>query len=99
MVLASIGLAAITAEKVEKVLDELVKQGKISTEEARKVASKIVEEGRKDFEEAKDDLSARYQEALKKASLVTREQFNELESRVSALEEKILASEAETDSD
>ena len=91
--MAGIGAAAITAEKVEEILDELVKQGKITTDEAKKTAEKIIKEGRKDFEEVKDDLNSGYEDTLKKLHLVTQEQFSKLEARVKSLEEKFKSSE------
>lgn len=95
--MAGIGAAALTAEKVEEILEELVKQGKITAEEAKKLAEKIMSEGRKDFKDVKDDFNSGYEETLKKLHLVTREQFAKLEARVIALEAKMNASEQASD--
>ena len=47
-VLAGIGAAAVTTEKAEKALNELVEKGKLSANDAKEAAKKIADEGKGD---------------------------------------------------
>ncbi|MEM9026323.1 MAG: hypothetical protein AAGB06_05255, partial [Verrucomicrobiota bacterium] len=54
--MAGVGLAVVTKDKVEESLEELVARGKISQEEASNLSSKIVEDGKAQAEKAKTEL-------------------------------------------
>lgn len=84
--LAGIGAAVVSKEAAEKTLEEWVAKGKISTQEARDMAGKIVDQGRSEFEKTRGELSTLFDEALTKAHVVTRKDFETLEARVAALE-------------
>lgn len=93
ILLTGIGATALTAEKVESALKDLVEKGKLSAEEAKETADRITAEMRRDFQDAKGDLQQSYAEVLKKANLVTREDWNTLEKRVQELEARLAARE------
>ena len=57
--LAGVGAAVVSKEKVEAVLGDLVRQGKVTSAEAREVAEKLVAEGRREAETLTRDLSDR----------------------------------------
>ncbi len=86
--LAGVGAAVVTKEKVEGALHEYVEKGKLSTQDAKNLAERIVADGRHEYEQAKTELSKRVQEILKKSNLVTREELAALEKRLAALESK-----------
>jgi len=90
-VLAGIGATVITKEKIEAVMQDLVKQGKVSTEEAKNLASKIADEGRKEWESSSKDLAERIRELLAKADFAHKADVAQLERRVQLLEEKVEA--------
>ena len=54
--LAGVGLAVVTKDKVLESLDELVEKGKLTREEAAAMSEKIVEEGKVETEKAKTCL-------------------------------------------
>lgn len=87
--LAGLGATVTTKEKLDSVLDDLVKRGKISREEAEQTAGKIVDESRKEYGELKTEMQSRINEMFQKNNLVTRDQLEALEARVSALEEAL----------
>lgn len=82
--LAGVGAVVITKDKVESVLDELVKQGKISSAEARQAAEKIASEGRREFETLSHELSEKIAERV--VDRKAQERLDALEARVAALE-------------
>ena len=87
--LAGIGATVVTKDAIEKQLQELVDKGKISTDEARKTADKITEEGREEFNKIKVEAEHFVEDLLQRGTLVTRSQWEELNERIAALEEKL----------
>jgi len=84
--LAGIGLAVVTREKVADSLNELVKKGKLTKEEAEEMSDKIVQEGEEYTDKARTEAGKLFTEMLQKASLVTRDQYEALVARVTELE-------------
>ena len=86
--LAGVGAAVITKEKLEASLGDLIKQGKITAEEAKELAEKISRDGRAEFETMSRQLGDRVGELLSRDAEQTKAQLAALEARVRALEEK-----------
>jgi len=86
--LAGVGAAVITKEKVEDSLGDYVRQGKVKAEDAKIIAAKIAEQGRKEFEEVSQSLAAKIQDIASRGS------SEKTDPRVAALEERIRALEA-----
>jgi polyhydroxyalkanoate synthesis regulator phasin len=84
--LAGVGAAVITREKVETALGDLVKQGKINSAEARAMAEKIAADGRKEFEALSGELSGKIKEVYDGFHHQTQARLDALEARVAALE-------------
>ncbi len=87
--LASVGLAVVTKDKVLESLDELVQKGKLTKEEAAAVSDKIVEEGKTETEKAKVEASKLFIDMLNRANVVTKDQYDALAARVTDLEGKL----------
>lgn len=87
--LAGVGLAVVTKDKVLESLDELVEKGKLTKEEAAEMSDKIVDEGRTETEKAKVEASKLFNEMLHRANVVTKDQYEALEARVTALEGRL----------
>ena len=89
--LAGVGAAMITKDKVESALGDFVKQGKVTSAEARAMAEKIAEDGRREFENLSHELSEKF------ASIVpqTQQRLDALEARVAALERAAAAAASE----
>ena len=84
--LAGVGAAVITKEKVESALGEFVQQGKVSATEARQMAEKIAEQGRREFDSLSHELSEKLREKLAAADGTMQTRISALEARVAALE-------------
>ena len=87
--LAGVGVALVTKEKVEEALGELVRDGKLSTTDARVMAEKIAEQGRREFDELLAGLGAKVKEATARTDAATSARIAALEVRVRVLEEKL----------
>ena len=48
-ILAGVGAAALTKEKTEEALSDLVEKGKLSANDAKEAAKKIADDGKHEF--------------------------------------------------
>lgn len=89
IILAGIGSAAYTYDKAAKVIEELVKKGKLTIDEGKELS----EELKKNFSEkaqgikplTKDDMSS----LLKEMNFATKDDLENIKARLAVLEEKI----------
>ncbi len=93
-ILAGVGAAAISAEKAEKVLSELVEKGKLSADEARDAARKLADDGKREFEDASKNLESRLDAMLKKLGRGHEARIEALETKVATLEDRLAQLEA-----
>ena len=87
--LAGLGAAVVTREKVQEGLQEFVKQGKISAADARAMAEKVAAEGRREFEDVSAKLGERAREFMAGFDSKYLTRIELLEARVDALERKL----------
>lgn len=88
MTLAGAGLAVLTTEKIQEIVDELVKKGEISEKEAKETFKEI---GKKS-KQAKKDLEDRIEDMvgslLNSMNIPTRKEIEEIKKRLSRIEKK-----------
>jgi polyhydroxyalkanoate synthesis regulator phasin len=87
-ILAGVGAAVVTKEKVQAGLEDFVKQGKLSAADAQAMAEKIAQEGRREFENASAKLGDTIRELLASSGDKYLARIEALEARVSKLEGK-----------
>lgn len=87
--LAGVGLAVVTKDRVLESMDELVEKGKLTQEEAAAMSDKIVAEGRQETEKAKVEASKLFNDMLHRANVVTQDQYQALADRVTELEGRL----------
>ena len=88
-ILAGVGLAVLTKEKVLDSLNDLVEAGRLSRADAVAAADKIVDEASQTSQGAKQEASHFLNDLFKRANLVTRDQYDALERRVIELEGRL----------
>ena len=93
--LAGLGAAVITKEKIEKVTRKLVDEGKLTTEEAESLSKDLIESGARQWEDIQDRVSSTVKKALEGLDMCTKQDFTDLMDRVDALEKRIAALEEE----
>ena len=86
--LAGLGAAVVTREKIQEGLEDFVKQGKITAAEARDMGEKIAENGRREFDLASAKLGEKARDMMASFDGKCLARIEELEVRVAALEGK-----------
>lgn len=79
---SGVGLAAHTAEVVQKSVNELVKKGKVSEADGRKLVSEAI----KKAEAQRPQIEAKYNEAVHKFVKLTNTEIDRLQKKISKLE-------------
>jgi polyhydroxyalkanoate synthesis regulator phasin len=87
--LAGVGAAVVTKDKVEQVLGDFVKEGKVNAGDAKIMADKIAEQGRKEFDELCAKLGSRLRESTGQSDEASQARLAALELRIRILEEKL----------
>jgi polyhydroxyalkanoate synthesis regulator phasin len=84
-----LGALVVTKEKVEEIVDELVKKGEVGQEEGEKLVSELIKKG----EESKKEVGAQIEKIVKgvieKLDISTRKELDELRSKIEGLKEKL----------
>ncbi|HVW20026.1 MAG TPA: hypothetical protein VHC86_02330 [Opitutaceae bacterium] len=88
-VLAGLGMAVVTKEKVEEALGDLVREGKLNASDAKIMAEKIAEQGRREFDEMSEKLAAKLREFTVRAEESAEKRISALEQRVRVLEQNL----------
>ena len=83
------GLWAITEDRINELVKELVDKGDINKEEGKKVVQDMPEERKKQKLDLEKKISEKVQESISKIDVFTKKDMSELESRIQTLEEEI----------
>jgi len=86
MTLAGAGLAIMTTDKIQAIMDELVKKGEMTEKEAREAVNEFVEkskQARKDLEEKMEQMATAL---LNRMNVPTRKEMDEIKERLARLE-------------
>ena len=92
--LASLGAAVVTKEKVEEATRHWVEEGKISREEAERLAQQLLESGRHQWDDLQTKISDTVRKGLDTFDIGSKTEFQELKARVENIEKRLLALEA-----
>ncbi|MEZ4777353.1 MAG: hypothetical protein R3D00_29520 [Bacteroidia bacterium] len=87
-----VGIASLTAEKLQEVVDELIGKGKVSKEEGKKIVDDFkdkVDVRKEEIESKIKDLAGNLTEGLNIPKFVSKEDFDAMMSRIEALEAKV----------
>ena len=83
-----LGVIALTRDKVEKTLNELVDKGKLTREEGKKLFEEFSADAHKAGQEFKESSKETIREWIEKSGIPTREEFDALKARIEALEKE-----------
>ena len=84
--LVSAGLAAMTREKIEEMIDELVKKGELSEKEGKEMVDELVEKTKKYKKDMEGRVEKLVADTLKKLDIPTRSEVEELKKKVKRME-------------
>jgi polyhydroxyalkanoate synthesis regulator phasin len=87
-----VGLAALTAEKLQETIDEMVGKGKVSKDEGKKIVDDFVdkvENQRDDFEGRWKEMVDNFTSSVNLPKLVTQEDMEVIMRRLDVIEAKV----------
>ena len=85
---SGVGLAAHTADVVQKSVNELVKKGKVSEADGKKIVGDAI----KKVEARRPEIEAKYNEAVHKFVKLTTSEVGKLQKRIEKLEGQLTSS-------
>jgi polyhydroxyalkanoate synthesis regulator phasin len=87
--LIGVGLWAMTEEKIDEMVKDLVDKETISRGEGKKVIQDVLVESKKQKVDLERKISDKIQNAISKKDMFTRRDMHELQSRIKILEDEI----------
>ena len=95
--LLGLGLATVTREKLEEIVDELVKRGEIAEKDRTHVLQDLMERAKEQQQRLTNMTRDTVQRIIQEFALPSGTQFRQLEQRVEALEKEVERLKATTD--
>ena len=89
VLLASVGVVALTIEEIGELVDKLVERGEIAEQEGKKLVIEIKEKRKKKTDEAEVVASSRVREALDKMDIPTKSDIEDLSKKITTLSKKV----------
>ena len=83
-----VGLVALTAEKIQKTVDNLVSENKLTTDEGKKIVNDFVKNTQTKREEFESQLKSITEKVVRSFDFATDHELKALKKRVDALEAK-----------
>ncbi len=84
--LAGVGLAAMTREKIEETIDEFVKKGKLSEKEGKEIVEELIEKSKTAKKDLEEKIEKIVTKSLKKLNIPTRDELTEIKKKIERLE-------------
>lgn len=89
VILSGLGLASLTQEKAQKLVDELVKEGEMSEKDGALMAKKVMDNLEKSKKEMESKMNKAMKEMVEKANIPSKKDFNALEKKIDELNKKL----------
>jgi polyhydroxyalkanoate synthesis regulator phasin len=83
------GLAAMTAEKIEETVKEIVSRGDITEKEGRDLIADLIEKSKKARKELGERVDNLVQDSLQRLKIPTRKEVEALKAKIEELEKAI----------
>jgi len=87
--LAGMGAAALTKDRVQELVEDLVYRGQLSSEEGREVVERLVSRSREEARSVLKKADSSLQGAYRDIGLPTRREFEDLDFRLRQLEMRV----------
>jgi len=87
--LAGLGLASLTGEKIEEIVEELVKKGEVAEQDRKKLIEELIAKGREQREQLSETVKDSVQKVVNELKVPRRDQYEELLKRVEELEKMV----------
>ena len=87
--LLGIGIAAITKEKAESLVKDLIKKGDLNQDEGKKLVADLMTKSKKSKKELETTVSKQVSVMIKKANVASKKEIKILEVKIKKLEAEI----------
>ena len=84
-----LGALAITKEKAEDVVNELIKKGEVGEDEGRKLVNELIKKGQESNKEIQTRTEKTVKDVVGKLDIATKSELNGLKSEIKRLKEKL----------
>ena len=88
-VLAGLGAAVLTRDKILESTRKLVEEGKLSSDDAETLTDELVKSGEREWEEAGTKLHSSFKKVSENLEVVRKKEFLDLLARVEILERRL----------
>ena len=89
MLLATLGLAALTQDEIEKFVNRMVERGEIAEQEGKKLMQEVVSKHKSEWAKRDDEISKRVSAAFERMKVPTKEDIHDLLKKIDDLNAKI----------
>jgi len=93
--LFGLGMYAITEEKIDEYVKELVENGDFNKEEGKKFVEDLLEKQKQQQEDLEDKISSKVQEVFGKSDLASKDEIEALQKKIEDLEALLKEKEKE----
>ncbi len=83
------GVLLVSKDKIEDVVNELVKKGELGQEEGKNLVNELIEKGEASMSEMEVKIEKIVKGVMEKLNLPTRKELDELKSEIEQLKEKL----------
>ena len=87
--LAGLGIAYITKERVIEATRDLVEKGKLSRDEAEELANELIDEGSRQRQEIEDKIEELIRRGFDRLDIGSKKAFVDLEHRLENMEKRL----------
>ncbi len=94
ILLLGIGAASLTREKINELVDEMVKRGQLTREEGQKIVDQAVASAEREGSQVAGRFSDAYQDTLRAMGIAGRTHVDDLGRRIAVLEAKVYGKRA-----
>ena len=88
MFLAGVGLAAMTKDKIDEHIKELVEKGELTEKEGREIADDMLKKSKQAKEDLEKQVEKTVQQTLGTLKIASKKEVEELAARIEKLEAK-----------
>ncbi|MFH1964108.1 MAG: polyhydroxyalkanoate synthesis regulator [Acidobacteriota bacterium] len=87
--LAGLGLASLTGEKIEEIVEELIKKGEVAEKDRKKIIEELIAKGREQREQLSESVKETVQKVVYELKIPRRDQYEDLLKRMEKLEKMV----------
>lgn len=89
VLMAGIGVVALSQDTIEDFVNKLVERGEIAEKDGKKLINEIMDKRKKGTKKAEDEVTKRVETVLDRMSVPTKEDIEALSKKISELSEKV----------